>query len=338
MHPLQLVESFLCDDTLTPDDISSNKNLSIFLVVCPLPRVDSVCSNESRHGKRSTAAYFTLLVRILQHLVHPQRLSQVLGLHLPVMKLCVGSAACVIENRLESEDSELERRLLRVQRSSLLTRRDSSSGHLSSAPTRHGENPAPTMSSKAAAASDAAVSHNDIPLSHTWHGPSNNSNVAQPGPDHDDGDVVTASRYGGGSATNLLRPAKLRGPSRARAEQDYSSPRSGTVENEPAEGTPGKSVKFKFAAGKKKTPDGVVFDGLGDGRPSGDDALVASAIGAAKTTGEQPKDPRAAVLNVTVQARVWADYFNNTLRCWESLLDPFRSCFVILFIEYLVIS
>lgn len=240
----------------------------------------------------------------------------------------------MIENRLESEDSELERRLLRVQRSSLLTRRDSSSVHLSSAPTRHGENPAPTMSSKAtaaAAASDAGVSRNDLPLSHTWHGPSNNSNAAQPGTDHD-GEVVTASRYGGGSTTNLLRSVKLRGPIKgSRAEQDCSStPGSETVENDPAEGTPGKSVKFKFNVGKKKTPaDGVVFDGSGDGRPSGDYVVAASsgfasATGATKPTGEQPKDPRAAVLNVTVQARVWADYFNNTLRCWESLLDPFR--------------
>lgn len=263
----------------------------------------------------------------------------------------------MIENRLESEDSELERRLLRVQRSSVLSRRDSSSGHLSSAPTRHGENPAafPTMSSKTIAAatavysaSDAAAPLNDLPLSHTWHGPSNNSGAGRPGSDHDDGEVVTASRYGGGSNTNLLRPAKLRGPSRgSRAEQDYSStPRSGTMENEPAEGTPGKSVKFKFAAGKKRMPDGVVFEGLGDGRPSGGDVVAASsgfvsATGAAKTNGGQPKDPRAAVLNVTVQARVWADYFNNTLRCWEALLDPFRWCFVVLYcsqnIKYLVL-
>ncbi|CAM9972493.1 unnamed protein product, partial [Ectocarpus sp. 8 AP-2014] len=51
---------------------------------------------------------------------------QVLGLHLPVMKLCLASVSCVIENRLESEDNELERRLLRGRRPS------------SSSPGRHG--------------------------------------------------------------------------------------------------------------------------------------------------------------------------------------------------------
>ncbi|CAM9521436.1 unnamed protein product, partial [Laminaria digitata] len=29
-------------------------------------------------------------------------------------------------------------------------------------------------------------------------------------------------------------------------------------------------------------------------------------------------------MNVTVQTRLWAEYFNSTLRCWEALLDPFR--------------
>ncbi|CAN0004278.1 unnamed protein product, partial [Discosporangium mesarthrocarpum] len=39
-------------------------------------------------------------------------------------------------------------------------------------------------------------------------------------------------------------------------------------------------------------------------------------------------DPNALVMNVTVQARFWSDYFNSTLRCWETLLDPFQ-CLVL---------
>ncbi|CAN0000342.1 unnamed protein product, partial [Choristocarpus tenellus] len=41
---------------------------------------------------------------------------QVLGLHLPVMKLCLGSFTCVVENRLEIEDNRLEQHLLRTGR------------------------------------------------------------------------------------------------------------------------------------------------------------------------------------------------------------------------------
>lgn len=106
--------------------------------------------------------------------------------------------------------------------------------------------------------------------------------------------------------------------------------------SEAVTGTPTRSVKF--ALGYRRASNRAVAAGsVGNTDASGG----ASALGSTRTSGvaatsveggrgntegqkKDAKDPRAAVMNVTVQARLWADYFNNTLRCWEALLDPFR--------------
>lgn len=94
-------------------------------------------------------------------------------------------------------------------------------------------------------------------------------------------------------------------------------------------GTPTKSVKFTL--GRKRTENENISSSLraasntGGATAAGGAASNSAAGGPGKATGEaQTADPRAAVMNVTVQTRLWAEYFNNTLRCWEALLDPFR--------------
>ena len=222
-----------------------------------------------------------------------------LGLHLPVMKLCLGSAACVIENRLESEDSELERRLLGVPE---FVRRDSPDGRPPFAPTRPSS--APEALPLGAGAPSASMAPRDDPLqAHTWHGLTAVSTANNEG---EGAETLSRTSAGGASRrTSVLRPSRA-------LEENGAAGSTGMV-------TPAKSVKFMLAR------KGSVRAGMVVQEDSGADSCTAARPGArGKTPGERAKDPRAAVLNVTVQARVWADYFNNTLRCWETLLDPFR--------------
>ena len=182
----------------------------------------------------------------------------------------------MIENRLESEDSELERRMLGVPEFSS-TRRDSADGRPPFAPTRPSSAPEALPPGAGAA---------------------NNEGEG----------AEASSRTSDGGAS---RRASLLRPSRA-LEENGAAGSTGMV-------TPAKSVKFTLAR------KGSVRAGMAVQKGSGADSSTAARQGArGKTPGERAKDPRAVVLNVTVQARVWADYFNNTLRCWETLLDPFR--------------
>lgn len=286
---------------------------------------------------------------------------QVLGLHLPVMKLCLASVSCVIENRLESEDNELERRLLRGRRSSSSS--SSISGRSVSEPAPSGGRPPPipappltalvgmqttpitrpgTSGSHLQQATDTAE---DLPLSHTWHGGRANSAARQ--------DTSTNGGRGGGgsnlfgvhagSRANLLKPPSRRwGTGKGFRAVDSSDGLDAVREDvrvgmrssaNTGMGTPTKSVKFTL--GRKRTEN----EGLSSSAPTaGSTGGVTTATGGTASSqsaaaggggqaargGGQAADPRAAVMNVTVQTRLWAEYFNNTLRCWEALLDPFR--------------
>lgn len=263
---------------------------------------------------------------------------KVLGLHLPVMKLCLGDMSCVIENRLESEDSELERRLLRLRRPS--------SGSDATRPPPIPARPAapspamPALRLNVAAGSGSGATEppHEYPLSHTWHGGTNRTPVRKSVYVQEEEGVGRHGRAG--SRANLLKPSRIWGAGRSsRIEDEESPPPTATGEGP---GTPAKSVKFML--GRKGTDSGVLasMGGGSNGGASGgplnsypsslpSTAVVKTAVAAGDgvgrqraEAGEQAKDPRAAVMNVTVQARLWADYFNNTLRCWEALLDPFR--------------
>lgn len=253
------------------------------------------------------------------------------------MKLCLGSVSCVIENRLESEDNELERRLLRTTTSSTS---DASSRPASALP-RPAAASLPLSNShastKSQAVGPAAIDH-DLPLSHTWHGGGNHRST----PSHAGGvDGGGGGSSTGGSRTNLLRASKIWGTGRSyRAEQDGREWTTASNALEAAAdattGTPTKSVKFSL--GRKKTESVILPWGTsGDGGAGAGATSDAPTRSRAATTGgdnsqagektraaEEVTDQRAAVMNVIVQARFWADYFNNTLRCWEALLDPFR--------------
>lgn len=282
-----------------------------------------------------------------------------LGLHLPVMKLCLASVSCVIENRLESEDNELERRLLRGRRP-LSSRTDGETVSSGGRPP-----PAPTPSFPAAATlpvprsstsgqnhpTTSAPTREDLPLSHTWHGGGAGPNTiagANTGDEAAGGDGTigggrgdNSSRFGvhTGSRANLLKSSRRWGASRGSRVLDSDgedAPAGGPTET----GTPTKSVKFVL--GRKRTENSGLASApaapsaappvTSAAPPGGKDGAArvggASSKPAAEEAGQaaggQTADPRAAVMNVTVQTRLWAEYFNNTLRCWEVLLDPFR--------------
>ncbi|CAN0027667.1 unnamed protein product, partial [Ectocarpus sp. 13 AM-2016] len=73
---------------------------------------------EKNEDEKEPLPPFTMALAVMLTGLRVLIVDQVLGLHLPVMKLCLASVSCVIENRLESEDNELERRLLRGRRPS----------------------------------------------------------------------------------------------------------------------------------------------------------------------------------------------------------------------------
>lgn len=93
-------------------------------------------------------------------------------------------------------------------------------------------------------------------------------------------------------------------------------------------GTPTKSVKFALGLGRKRAENGGLSSSAVTGNTgsaeTGRFASKPATGGTGKAKGTEATDPRAAVMNVTVQTRLWAESFNNTLRCWEALLDPFR--------------
>lgn len=184
---------------------------------------------------------------------------------------------------------------------------------------------------------DPTASRHDLPLSHTWHGGANHRSTPYQAGGGDSGAFGSSV---GGSRANLSRSSKVWGTGRGpRIEQDgreWTTPSNALEEAAAAAtGTPTKSVKF--ALGRKKneiglSPWGTLADGgAGAGVASDASAISRGAAGGDRTQAgdknravEEVTDKRAAVMNVIVQARFWADYFNNTLRCWEALLDPFR--------------
>lgn len=159
-----------------------------------------------------------------------------------------------------------------------------------------------------------------------------------------------ATRLGGGtgSRVNLLKPSRLWGTGRStRIYEEGSTTPTDALEADAADGTPTKSVKFMLARKRTDGGAGGLAVGAAGNRGGSGDAAVSNSSGLAVVTaktaggasgsvggkehaggngkaGGEAEDPRAAVMNVTVQTRLWADYFNNTVRCWEALLDPFR--------------
>lgn len=293
--------------------------------------------------------------------------SQVLGLHLPVMKLCLASVSCVIENRLESEDNELERRLLRRRRPSSSTSGRHGGGEAAPPGVRPSSSSTPAQALPAGSATvpTAGLSSSrpretttatravgqDLPLSHTWHGvraaatastrddPERGDDAGQAG----GGGGGVAGRFGvnTGSRTNLLKTSRRWGGTGSGSRVHLDGDALHAVgEDAPAGSvTPTKSVKFVL--GRKRTETSglsttaaaaaaaaAAASGAGGGATAaGRSASHAGVNGASKAVEGEAADPRAAVMNVTVQTRLWAEYFNNTLRCWEALLDPFRHVF-----------
>lgn len=273
------------------------------------------------------------------------------------MKLCLASVSCVIENRLESEDNELERRLIRGQRPSSSSRSDAETAPSGGRPPPA---PAPSLPPAAeAAAPTLPVTRSstsgpnrpatpgppcdDLPLSHTWHGGGGPNTAA--GTNAEDEASVGGGAAGGGtsgrfgthtgSRANLLKGSRRWGTSKGSRVLDgdglHAVGEDAPVGAPTGTGTPTKSVKFVL--GRKRTENGglssaAVAAAAPGGKPGAARAGGASSKPAAQGVGNaaagQAADPRAAVMNVTVQTRLWAEYFNNTLRCWEALLDPFR--------------
>lgn len=307
--------------------------------------------------------------QLIQQIRHRCCRVQVLGLHLPVMKLCLASVSCVIENRLESEDNELERRLLRGRRSSSFSSSSGRSSGGETAPLGGRPPPVPAPPPLTAVAgmqttpitrpgasgshrhqATTAATAEDLPLSHTWHGGRANNAARQ--------DASTGGGGRGGGGSNLFgvhtgsRPNLLKAPSRRwgtgrgpravdggdglDAVREDAQAGAGSSANNTGIGTPTKSVKFTLGR-KRMENEGMSLSAASAGSTGGATTAAGGAASSSKSAaaggagkaaagggGGQAADPRAAVMNVTVQTRLWAEYFNNTLRCWEALLDPFR--------------
>lgn len=271
------------------------------------------------------------------------------------MKLCIGKVSCVIENRLESEDDELERRLVRKRRtptggetstrSLSILRRPSLAGPTNQLAQRASLGSLPPSS----AGPGASDPPDNLPLSHTWHAGSERMMMS----DQDDGGRSLQRYRGYGSRASLLKGSKRWGSTKG-SRIDEEAPTTPTNAGEGAAaaaaaasaeaGTPTKAVKFSL--GRRRT-EGNAFAGgsvrhagaSGEATAPGISPASATALkltggalgtggskvaGEKGATGEETKDSREAVMNVTVQTRLWAEYFNSTLRCWEALLDPFR--------------
>lgn len=160
-------------------------------------------------------------------------------------------------------------------------------------------------------------------------------------------------RFGGNngnSRTNLLKNSRLWGTSRGlridelEERDDLATAQTNALARKSASatvlvGTPTKTVKFMLG---RKESETVLLSSVGEagngtvsggtGATTGSTSATGAAGGAESRENirgeaggrEEAKYPQAAVMNVTVQTRLWAEYFNNTLRCWEALLDPFR--------------
>lgn len=285
------------------------------------------------------------------------------------MKLCIGSASCVIENRLEREESELERRLLRPRSAAnqvddkrrsaaptpaisaasstgppaeattvtaAVTAAASGGGALASTcpvSVSTADKNRTFMANKSGSAHAVTIHREDLPLSHTWHG-------GRPTVTVGGSDQIDRSGGGGvglGSRSSLRGPSRMWGGAKGSRELDAGSvtPTGTDAANAGTglTGTPTKAVKFLI--GRKKTNS---IDGSPVGRRSttsdrqsldtsqdpGVTAASKSGHENGKGANEEAADAQGSVMNVNVQARLWADYFNNVLRCWEALLDPFR--------------
>lgn len=242
----------------------------------------------------------------------------------------------MIENRLESEESTLEHHLL-GRRGSSGEGEDSRrapapqfvSGPSTLQPTA--EKSRPSLSNKHVPSLEFSVPHDELPLSHTWHG-GGSRQLGNTG----DGDQM--ERPSTGVAQNgrtAVRPStKIWGASRVSRELEVDSNTPTGTDAASAGtgrgGTPNKSVKFQL--GRRRTNSQAATESRGTvesdraslGAGVGLTAISGEARSSVHEDGKEAADLQGLVMNVTVQTTLWADYFNNILRCWEALLDPFR--------------
>lgn len=273
-------------------------------------------------------------------LIYPNNaLLQVLGLHLPVVKLCFGSASCVIENRLESEDSELESRLMGAtggRHHNTGSKQDTNATPLLAIPAvpilREGYRRSSTVN-RLVPTAGSAISRQDLPLSHTWHGGAPNL----------EGGSAESGFEGRGNGQQTAKMSKSAGNRESRdlnhsggGAEGYPTTPSGldAAASATAEsGTPSKAVKFLLgrtrAGSASISPQEHAVVGSNDtgSATASRRSSVVPSSGCDGDGSEETVDQRGSLMNVIVQACFWADYFNNTLRCWEALLDPFRYCF-----------
>jgi hypothetical protein len=82
----------------------------------------------------------------------------------------------------------------------------------------------------------------------------------------------------------------------------------------------GPNVGVGIASGAAAVPDGFKL-GL-DGGQLGQEARSQSLLATSPSTGS-PRRVLFRSLNISLHLRVWSDYFNIALKCWEPLLEPF---------------
>lgn len=178
---------------------------------------------------------------------------------------------------------------------------------------------------------DDPISRHDLPLSHTWHGGAPQQEIGGPG------NGRRSSRF---RAVRNRTSRDLEGGGGGGMGEGGgpTTPTGGGAAANPVAAlwpaTPSKSVKFMV--GRRRSSSSSVTSpreriGSSDNNKGSAGSSRRSSLTRASSGSEETADPRGSVMNVIVQACVWADYFNNTLRCWEALLDPFRYWTVVVY-------
>ncbi len=191
-------------------------------------------------GGPSDDAPYTMTIIVVLTGLQVMIVDQVLGLHLPILKIYIESLSCFTENRLEEEDKELEESLREGM--GVYNERSSSNNNVN----RMGEEQEQPNES------DAVFEAIE---------PRDNNNV---------------------SSSRLMKTG------------------SGV--------TPG-SVKCP--------PFFDTIDGKQDASPRGNDGLEST------TCNSKLSLISKAALSIAVQADIRVEYFNNLLKCWETMVEPF---------------
>ncbi|CAM9539528.1 unnamed protein product, partial [Phaeothamnion confervicola] len=316
----------------------------------------------------------------------------VLGLHLPVVKLCLGDVACVVEQRLEADDAPLEKRPAGRSRPEISAAGggagvgaggaggnvgNGGGGYHPAIPAlkrwtlRRGSAAALSSSAVAAAAAaaaeeEAANENGEGSISRPARG-ATGALARHLRKDSDEESFFSirsappgmAAAVGGGSRgggsrrqsgsrngrgrSDGLQPTEACRVLSAQLDRDpqWSSARAALESPASADGAGSSGVGGRTraggAAGGQSPLRSVKFCGPDDGvRPSGGVGGFPGGVPGGDCSHPRPvadgdgAAPLAVVFAVTAHARLWADYFNNRLRCWEPLAEPFQGW---LFIE-----